>query len=118
MDDVVLDGSFQSMVTEAAIAGEATASVAALANASGTNLFMGMECSLSSGTGLGSCDRSRPFPVAREHALDHSSSGEALVLGAQAIPEVELDALGGQLHRPPARQRRQHRLERLLLGDA
>src|SRR3954447_15812585 len=41
-----------------------------------------------------------------------------LVLGAEAVPEIELDALRGELHRALTRERGQHGLQRLLLGDA
>src|SRR4051812_39931826 len=42
----------------------------------------------------------------------------ALVVAAEPVPEVELEALARELLRPHARQARQHRLERLLLGHA
>src|SRR4051794_41815845 len=40
------------------------------------------------------------------------------VIGSEAIPQIELDALLRELHRPLARQARQDGLQRLLLGDA
>src|SRR3954447_14346403 len=57
---VVCDGFCQSMVTLAADAGAATTRALAPASARGISFFMGMGCSLPSGTGLG-C---RPFPPA------------------------------------------------------
>src|SRR6267378_7636612 len=41
-----------------------------------------------------------------------------LVIAAETIPQVQLDALTGELHRPLARQARQYRVQRLLLGHA
>ena len=43
---------------------------------------------------------------------------EALVLAAEPVPDVELQALGQELGRALAREPRQHALERLLLGHA
>src|SRR4051794_5648639 len=40
------------------------------------------------------------------------------VIRSEAIPQIELDALLRELHRPLARQARQDGLQRLLLGDA
>src|SRR5213592_2177631 len=40
------------------------------------------------------------------------------VLGAQPVPEIELDALGRELHRPLPAEVGQHGLERLLLRHA
>ena len=45
-------------------------------------------------------------------------SAAALVIGAQAIPAVELEAFGRELCRALAAEPRQDGLQRLLLGDA
>src|SRR3954465_6778437 len=66
---VVSDGFCQSMVTLAAMAGDATARGVAPANASVRIFFMGMGMSPPSGTGLG-C---RHFPLARLGALSYLS---------------------------------------------
>ena len=43
--------------------------------------------------------------------------GEASVVGAGAVPDVELDRLQRQRHQPRPGEPLEHRLERPLLGD-
>src|SRR4051794_34173821 len=114
-----------------AIAGAAAARAAPTATAKGTERLVKARC-LRMGMLLllvrtrrdaGFLDPCGDCPLSRERALGHPSSGaadlrEALVLGAQAVPKIELDALGGELHRAHAAEPRQHRVERLLLGHA
>src|SRR4051812_39925703 len=40
-----------------------------------------------------------------------------LVIAAEAVPHVQLNALGRELDRPLVRQSREHGVERLVLGD-
>src|SRR3954470_11475413 len=108
----VNESFFTTTVCGVAIAGEATARVTVLASASGTNFFMGM-------TASSEWDRTRrcAFPAGALPRARPSVQVD-LVLGAQTVPEVELDALGGELHRALAGERGQHGLQGLLLGDA
>src|SRR3954465_10277864 len=114
-----------------AIAGAAAARAAPTATAKGTERLVKARC-LRMGMLLllvrtrrdaGFLDPCGDSPLSRARALGHPSSGapdlrEALVLGAQAVPKIELDALRGELHRAHAAEPRQHRVERLLLGHA
>ena len=56
--------------------------------------------------------------VGRYDVLRRGVRSARLVVGAQPVPEVELEALARELHRPLAREARQHGVERLLLGHA
>src|SRR4051812_8089111 len=61
------------------------------------------------------CARRQPTSAAPPSAALHL---RPLVVAAQPIPQIELEALAGELGRALARQVGQDRLERLVLGDA
>src|SRR4051794_12288024 len=57
--------------------------------------------------------------VAREPArTPHGGMPAPSVVGTEAVPAVELDGLGGELHHAVLREPREHRVERLLLAHA
>src|SRR4051812_13406905 len=54
----------------------------------------------------------------RSQRSSEKLSGPASVVAAEPVPHVELQTLGGELHRALAAEARKDRLERLLLGNA